>query len=161
MGITEKITALLPRKGKNQAGGRAERSDLLALHDDFDRWLQRFFDEPWAFHPLAGATRAPTVDLRETDDAVVVRAEVPGMGKDDIDLTLSPEGLVIRGEKREEKKQGKDAMEWRYGSFIETVPLPPGVDVERAEARVDNGVVTVRFPKTGVGAGSRRIPIQT
>ena len=161
MGITEKINALL---GPRENRPRTPRSDVLALHDDFDRWLQRFAQDPWAFHPLsaAGSVRTPNVDVRDTGDAVVVRAELPGLGKDDVDLTIAPQGLIIRGERREEKQDDKkNVFESRYASFVETVPLPPDVDPAQAEARVDDGVLTVRFPKTGAGAGSRRIPIST
>jgi HSP20 family protein len=165
MGITEKINALMsPREQREQREQRprTQRSDVLALHDDFDNWLQRFFDDPWALHTLgaAGTPRTPNVDVRDTGDAVVVRAELPGLGKDDVDLTIGPQGLIIRGEKCEEKKD-KNAFETRYASFVETVPLPPDVDPAQADARVEDGVLTVRFPKTGSAAGSRRIPIST
>jgi HSP20 family protein len=161
MGITEKITALLPQREHRP---RTQRSDVLALHDDFDNWVQRFFDDPFALHTLggSGAPRTPNVDVRDTGDAVVVRAELPGLGKDDVDLTIGPQGLIIRGEKREEKRDDKkNVFESRYASFVETVPLPPDVDPAQAEARVDDGVLTVRFPKSGSGASSRRIPIST
>ena len=161
MGITEKINALL---GPRENRPRTPRSDVLALHDDFDSWLQRFAEDPWALHPLsaAGSVRTPNVDVRDTGDALVVRAELPGLGKDDVDLTIGPQGLIIRGEKREEKKDDdKNVFESRYASFVETVPLPPDVDPAQAEARVDDGVLTVRFPKTAAGAGARRIPIST
>lgn len=160
MGITEKINALL---GPRENRPRTPRSDVLALHDDFDSWLQRFAEDPWSLHPLsAGSVRTPNVDVRDTGDTVVVRAELPGLGKDDVDLTIGPQGLIIRGERREEKKDDKkNVFESRYASFVETVPLPPDVDPAQAEARVDDGVLTVRFPKTGAGAGSRRIPIST
>lgn len=163
MGITEKITALMaPRESQPRTQAQTQRSDALTLHDDFDRWLQRFFNDPWSFHPLGGSssTRTPNVDVRDEGNAIVVRAELPGLGKDDVDLTIGAGGLIIRGEKREEKDD-KATFEARYTSFVETVPLPPGVDPAQADARVDNGVLTVRFPKASGGEGSRRIPIST
>jgi HSP20 family molecular chaperone IbpA len=163
MGITDKINALLPRPRQENAPAPAGHASPLALRDDFDQWLQRFVDQPWAFHPLGGlggGARTPNVELRDTGDSVQVRAELPGLAKDDVDLTIAPEGLIIRAEKREEKRE-KDAFASTYTSFVETVPLPPGIDVERAEARVEDGVLTVRFPKAASAPGSRRIPIQT
>ena len=92
----------------------------------------------------------------------MVRAEVPGLDEQDLDLRATPQGLVIRGEKREERKDKKrDVVEWRYGSFVQTVPLPPGVDLDKAEAKVKNGVLSVKFPKAGSGNGARRIPVAT
>jgi HSP20 family protein len=163
MGITDKITALMaPRESQPRTHAQTQRSDVLNLHDDFDRWLQRFFGETWSLHGLggSGSTRPPNVEVRDEGNAIVVRAEMPGLGKDDVDLTIGAGGLIIRGEKREEKDD-KNTFEARYTSFMETVPLPPDVDPAQADARVDNGVLTVRFPKTSGGAGSRRIPIST
>lgn len=163
MGITDKITALMaPRESQPRTNAQTQRSDVVTLHDDFDRWLQRFFGDTWSFHPLggSGSPRTPNVDVRDEGNAIVVRAELPGLNKDDVDLTIGAGGLIIRGEKREEKED-KNTFEARYTSFVETVPLPPDVDPAQADARVDNGVLTVRFPKTSGGEGSRRIPIST
>jgi HSP20 family protein len=136
MGITDKIASLLPR--------RAEHG------------LEDFFEELGS--PRGGFSRwSPSVDVNETDKEVVVRAEVPGLDPGDVALSLTPHGLTIRGEKREEKKD-KGLLEWRYGSFVETVPLPPGLDADRAEARVKNGVLTVRLPRAAT-PGAWRVPI--
>jgi HSP20 family protein len=70
--------------------------------------------------------------------------------------------LTIRGEKREEKeakRKGYELVERRYGSFVRSVPLPPGLDLDRAKARVKRGVLTVTIPKAASFAGMRRIPI--
>lgn len=161
MGITEKITALMaPRESQPRTHAQTQRPDVLALHDDFDRWLQRFLGDTGSVHPAgdAGSPRTPNVDVRDEGNAIVVRAELPGLNKDDVDLTIGAGGLIIRGEKRDEKED-KNTFEARYTSFVETVPLPPEVDPDQADARVDNGVLTVRFPKTNGGEGSRRIPI--
>jgi HSP20 family protein len=77
---------------------------------------------------------------------------------------ITPDGLTVRWEKREEREdRGRDrhVVDRRYGTFGRTVPLPPGLGVDRAEARVRNGVLTVRFPKASVRDGRRRIPIRT
>jgi HSP20 family protein len=155
MGILDKVSALLPfgRERQERTPGRAE---ALALRDDLDRWLARLVEDPW--NPAAsGALRwTPTVDVQETADDLVVTAEVPGMDGDDLALSITPDGLTIRGEKREERDG-----EVRYASFLRTVPLPPGLDVDRAEARVSRGILTVKFPKVDTRPGSRRIPVRT
>jgi len=147
MGIMDKVTSLLSRRERPERAHPGWRPDPLALRGDMDRWLQRLVDEPW------GLLRS--ADVRETDDAVVVTANVPGLDRDDLTLTITPEALVIRGEKREERED-----ERREGSFVWTVSLPPGVDLDRAEAHVKNGVLSVRFPRVTASAPSRRIPIK-
>jgi HSP20 family protein len=72
--------------------------------------------------------------------------------------------LTIRGEKREEaesRRNGYEVVERRYGSFVRTLPLPPGLDLDRAEARVRRGVLTVKIPKTAAFSTMRRVPIET
>ena len=104
------------------------------------------------------------MDVQETDNELTLTAEVPGLDRDDLKLTITPEGLTIRGEKREESEdRRKDGVvaQSRYERFVRSVPLPPGLDVDRAEARVKNGVLTVRFPKVDARPGARRIPIET
>ena len=159
MGILDKVTSLLPWKSSRQDAAPA-RAEALALRDDLDRWLDRVLADPWS----APENGTPTVSVQETDDELIVTAEVPGFDRDDLHLSITPMGLTIRGEAREEKEdQGKGfrTVASRYRSFARTVPLPPGVDDERAEAQVKRGVLTVRFPKARAGAGSRRIPIET
>ncbi len=154
MGIMDKVGALVPWRAEHR--DRPADEDALTLRDDLDRWLQRLFDDPWG--------SATDVEVRETDDELVVTAEVPGLDREDLELTITPGALIIRGEKREEKQdQGKDfyMTEARYGRFVRTVPLPTGLDVDRASARVRHGVLTVKFPKAAAGPGARRIAIKT
>src|SRR5258705_435015 len=163
MGIIDKITALLPRRENRWAGPQA-RADALALRGDIDRWLQELFEEPRGLRVIPELGWMPDADVEETDHEVVVTVAVPGLDRDELDLSITPRGLTIRGEKRMERKdKRRDAhiSEYRYGSFVRTVPLPLGLDVDRAEARVKGGVLTVRFPKTTSSPGTRRIPIKT
>lgn len=160
MGIIDRVTSLLP--GRERSRGPS-RNDALALRDGIHRWLETILDEPGRARSLADTRWLPATDVHETDREVVVRMEVPGMKRDDIELSVMPHALVVRGEKREEKEdRRKDyrLVEMRYGTFVRTVPLPAGLDLDHAEAVVKNGVLTVRFPKTTASDG-RRIPIQS
>ena len=154
MGILDKVSGLLPfrREQRERAPGRAE---ALALRDDLDRWLARLTEDPWNL-AASGPRWTPAVDVQETADELVVTAEVPGMDQDDLALSITPDGFTIRGEKHEERDG-----EVRHMSFVRTVSLPPGLDVDRAEARVSRGVLTVKFPKVDTRPGSRRIPVRT
>jgi HSP20 family protein len=161
--IADTVTSLLPRR-KERTEVPPVGAEVMALRDDLDRWLQRFFDEPWGL-PGAGDGRwMPAADVQETDNELIVSVEVPGLDREHLDISLTPEALVIRGEKQEASEdRGRNGymLERRYGSFVRTVPLPPGIDLDRADARVKRGVLTVRFPRVAGAGGSRRIPVRT
>jgi HSP20 family protein len=160
MGIIDKVAAVLPWRGERH---EPQRADVLTLRDDFERWLEPFFDDTRHLLPvMSDFPWTPSTDMQETDDELMVTMEVPGLDGDDLDLRLTPQGLTIRGEKREAKetkRKGYELVERRYGSFVRSVPLPPGLDLDRAEARVKRGVLTVTIPKAAAFADMRRIPI--
>jgi HSP20 family protein len=160
--VSDKVSSLLPTRRER----RDARNDLppvgaevLALRDNLDGWLQRFFDEPWGFPAVGDFQLVPSTSVYETDDAVVVTVEVPGLDRSDIDLTLRGNALIIRGEKREQREDNPrnvHVSERRYGTYVRTIPLPDNIDVDHAEARVEHGVLTVRFPKLQPARGERR-----
>jgi len=93
----------------------------------------------------------PTVDLYEEKDDIVVKAELPGMEKDNIEVNLSDDRLTIRGEKKKEeeiKKENYYRSERSYGSFIRTLELPTEVQADKVKANFKNGVLEIRLPKT-------------
>jgi HSP20 family protein len=100
--------------------------------------------------------RGPAVDMEETEDALVVRAELPGLRPDDVNVEVTNNRLILRGEKREEREEnrrGIHVVERRYGSFLRTIPLPYEIDAEHVEANAKNGVLTLRLPKTEASKG--------
>src|SRR3984893_17644875 len=99
MGILDKVPSLLPWRARHR-GQPAASSDTAVLRDALDRWLQRLFEEPLRLNAGDRLTRAPSPTVRETDDELIVSVEVPGFDRDDLDLTLTPEGLAIRGERQ-------------------------------------------------------------
>lgn len=162
--VTDTVTALLPWKSdrRDQQEVPPVGAEVLALRDDLDRWLNRFFEEPWGLPASANFRWTPALNVQETDKELVVTTEVPGIDQADIRLTATPGQLVISGEKKEEHDQtqkGFHVFERHYGSFARTIPLPPGFDVDKAEARTKNGVLTVRIPKAAGQPGTRRVPI--
>ena len=93
---------------------------------------------------------APAVDVKESAEAVVVKAEVPGMDAKDINIAVTGEVLTIKGEKkseREEKEENYHLVERTYGSFSRSLVLPAAVDLDKIEAKYDQGVLTVTCPK--------------
>jgi HSP20 family protein len=120
--------------------------------------LRREMDRLWDdfFGPGRKALRpmemewAPAVDVSETADQVVIKAEVPGMEAKDIDISLAGDVLTIKGEKkseREEKKENYHLVERTYGSFSRSLKLPTAVDADKIEASYKQGVLTVSCPK--------------
>jgi HSP20 family protein len=91
------------------------------------------------------------VDISDNDTSVSVKAVLPGIKPEDVEITVSEGVLTIRGESREEKKdEGENyyRREIRYGSFSRSVPLPTRVDQEKAEAGFTDGMLTVTLPKS-------------
>jgi HSP20 family protein len=101
---------------------------------------------------------APNIDLEETKDAVVVRAELPGLSPDDFTVEATPEQLVLRGQKREEHEDQQGTMhrvERRYGAFLRRIDLPCEIDPSRVDANFRNGVLRVKLPKTDAAKSSQ------
>ena len=91
------------------------------------------------------------MDLYEEKDEIVVKAELPGMEKDNIEVNLSDDRLTIKGEKKKEeeiKKENYYRSERSYGSFVRTLELPGEVQADKVKANFKNGVLEIRLPKT-------------
>jgi HSP20 family protein len=109
--------------------------------------------------PFGGqGTWVPTVETEEDGEAYLVRAELPGMRREDIEVELASGELRITGETTEEA--GGQALRRRHGQFAYRTSLPADADIERAEARLAHGVLTVRLPKTGQSR-SRKIEVMS
>lgn len=112
----------------------------------FDR-LFRGFEEEEEFRVMKWT---PMVDISETDDEYIVRAEVPGVSKDDLKITIKDNILTISGEKKQEKETKSEnfhRIERVYGSFTRTFTLPGAVKVDKVEAKFKDGVLTIKLPK--------------
>ena len=100
----------------------------------------------------------PKVDVIETEDAVKVEAELPGLAAEDVHVTVSRNVLSIKGEKKQEREEKGDnwyRAERSYGAFERAIPLPQGTDTDQADATFDKGVLTVTFCKTEEGRPAR------
>ena len=100
----------------------------------------------------------PDVDVVETETEMLLRADLPGMSKDDVQLEVKDGALVMKGEKKEQKEE-KDAnyrvIERSYGSFERVFALPSTVDAEQVRAEFKNGVLEVHLPKTAKAQGRK------
>ena len=124
--------------------------DIDRMFDDFfgRRWLRPFTWERPSF--FAEMPAMPSVDVIDRDDEVVVRAEVPGYKKDDIEVSVSNSSLTIKGETKTEEKEEKGdyyRCEISRGAFTRTVELPAAVDEGKAKASMKDGVLELTLPK--------------
>jgi HSP20 family protein len=125
--------------------------ELGTLQTEMNRLFNTFFDTP-ASGPNGGGTRTwvPAMDLVETDDDFVLRADLPGMSEPDVHIELEDNVLTVSGERKaehEERKEGYYRVERSSGSFRRTLTLPEGVDPDSVKASFERGVLEVRIPK--------------
>ncbi|MBN2438634.1 MAG: Hsp20/alpha crystallin family protein [Deltaproteobacteria bacterium] len=147
---------------KNLLPAVRRRSDLPLWETEehpffsLQREMNRMFDDIFrGFDVTSPAGRSfgtfsPSVDVREDDKEVTVKAELPGMEEKDIDVSLTGDGLTIKGEKKDEKEEkgkGYWHRETSYGDFQRFIPLPEGLNTEKVDARFRNGVLTVTLPR--------------
>jgi HSP20 family protein len=106
----------------------------------------------------------PRIDVVEDGEALRITAELPGLQKQDLEVIVEDGFVVLRGDKRVDAKQDEKGcyrLERAFGNFQRVLPLPDGVDVDRAEARFDNGVLTLTLPKkAGAARASRKLEIK-
>jgi HSP20 family protein len=114
--------------------------------------LRRMFDvEPAWQYESSFSFGAPAVDITEDDQAYKIAAELPGMSEKDIDISLTGDLLVLKGEKRqerEEKEKNRYLSERSYGAFQRSFALPEGIDRDKIAAEFSKGVLTLTLPKT-------------
>jgi len=138
-------------------------SPFLTLHREmnrlFDDVFGRFDSSMPAFFGRMPAW--PSVEVTETDTEVRIAAELPGMGEKDVDVSISDDVLVIRGEKKAQVEDtARQFSERCYGRFERRIPLPFEVEDDRARASFENGVLTVTLPKSArAEAKTKRIAI--
>lgn len=136
----------------------------LEPFSEFDR-MNRVFDR--LFNAPTGSTvnHVLPIDLVETESALLVRASVPGLGPDEIDVTVEDNVLTLRGEHRE-SQVFENAKVYRReistGRVMRSIRLPEGYDLEKVEASFDKGIVTVTLPKMEeVKPKAHRIPVKS
>jgi HSP20 family protein len=134
---------------------------LAALRREMDRLFEDFLRGPLHVGELGAL--GPAVEIADTKDTVVVKALVPGVSREDLQVNVTDNSLTLKGEvKEEEKKEDKHyyRREFRYGTFSRTITLPTTVQSDKATAQLKDGVLEVTIPKSEK-AKVKEIPIQT
>jgi HSP20 family protein len=138
--------------------------DLMNLQDEVNRLFRRSFFrevEPGT-RAESSATWAPALDMYESDSALTVEAELPGLEAKDIEISLEDDILHIKGERKftdEVKEENYHRIERAYGYFERNVPLPRKVDKDKVAATVTDGVLKIEMPKAEE-TKPRQIPIK-
>jgi HSP20 family protein len=129
---------------------------MMTLREAMDRLFDDAFTRPFSLVREGGSTwSSPSIDMFETEDDVVVRAALPGIKADEVQINVTGDTtgpvVTIRGEtKHEEEKKDKSwhIREHRWGAFERSVRLPGGVIADKAKADFDNGILTITLPKS-------------
>ncbi len=146
---------------------RTPKSPFFGPRDPFHGLFDRVFDNSWNdsdYVPDGEAGRRtwlPAVDIYENDESFVATADLPGLRKDDIDVSIEDNVLTVSGERKFEKSEDDGTfrrVERAYGTFRRSFALPRGVDSAKVEARFEDGVLTLTLPKSEV-AKSRKITV--
>ena len=149
------------------------RSDPARTDDPFavlQRQMNRLFDDAFTSNFPAvrggnGAALSPSIDIKETDRAIEVEAELPGVDEKDVQVTLEDDVLTIKGEKKAEKEESRKGYymsERSYGSFVRSFELPTGIEPDKVNATFSKGVLKITLPKpVGAQSKAKKIDVKT
>jgi HSP20 family protein len=124
--------------------------DLISLREAMDRLFDESVVRPRGAALARRVAGTLAVDMYETDEDVVVKASVPGIDPEDLDISITGDTLTIRGESRaEEEIEEADYIyrERRYGAFSRSLTIPTSVEADEADADFEDGILTLRLPK--------------
>lgn len=149
----------LRRRGNTMPTRRENESPVMAIQNEMNRMFDQFFNDPFTMLSIptmqSSANFMPRIDVSETDESMIVTAELPGIEEKDVQITLEKDALVISGEKKtdvEEKGKNYHRVERSYGSFQRVIPLVDEIQEEKVEASFKNGVLNITLPKTQAAA---------
>lgn len=120
--------------------------EMMSLRDAMDRLFDDAFTRPIS---VSGVSGMPAIDMYQTNDDVVVKATLPGLKAEDVDITVTGETLTLRGEFKHEDEQKESSYhirEQRYGSFERSILLPTDVKADKAKADFEDGILTITMP---------------
>lgn len=159
MAETKKKMSKASKSSKDIQAGKP--TEVQSPFDMMDRWFEDAYPRGWMqpFHrgwPSWGGlganleTRVPKVDVIDRDDEIIVRAEVPGLKKEDLDVSITDSTVIIKGETKHEEKEKKGDYyrhEITQGSFARSVKLPHEVGADGSKAKFKDGVLELTLPK--------------
>ena len=120
--------------------------EMMSLREAMDRLFDDAFTRPIS---VSGVSGMPAVDMYQTNDDVIVKATLPGLKPEDVDITVTGETLTLRGEFKQENEQKESSYhirESRFGSFERSILLPTDVKADKAKADFEDGILTITMP---------------
>jgi HSP20 family protein len=120
---------------------------MMSLRDAMDRLFDDAFTRPLS---LRDGWSAPAIDMFQTDDEIVVKAALPGIKADEVQINITGEVLTLKGEVKQSQEMEEKAWhirEQRFGSFERSIALPTDVVADKAQADFENGILTITLPK--------------
>lgn len=137
---------------------------LTLFKSEMQQLFDRFFSDPWGHMTELAGPWMPTMDLKETENEITVRLEVPGVDPQEIEVSLTGDMLTVAGEKKETREEkdegGYEHKESYFGSFRRSIALPTEVDTESIVAEHRQGVLTVTMKKVA-SATPKRIEVKS
>ena len=151
---------------------KTEPTSALSPFEEFERRFEDFFRRPfsmmeapwWTRWPAHAGEVSPAMDIFEEGGDIVVKAEIPGMKKEEIHIDINEKTVTVSGEKKKEEKVARKDyvhLERTYGSFVRTFALPAEVQTDKARATFKDGILELRMPKTAEAASrARKVAIE-
>ena len=124
--------------------------DLVATQRDFDRLFREAFSPMFGEGEVSTRTWAPPVDIYETDENLVLKAELPGIDPNNVEIRVEDNSLYLKGERKfekEVKEQNYHRVERSYGTFTRTFSLPSSISADKVVANYKDGILTLTMPK--------------
>ncbi|HBG61330.1 MAG: hypothetical protein A2Y03_03500 [Omnitrophica WOR_2 bacterium GWF2_38_59] len=129
--------------------------DSFAEMENIQKQMNQLFDfslsrNLFGDNTLLGGEWAPAVDIYDSKDNILIKADLPGLTKDEVEVTIQNNNLILKGEKKKEKEIKEEnyyRAERFYGSFYRTIPLSTAVETDKVDASYKDGVLTLKIPK--------------
>jgi len=124
--------------------------DMVTLREKMNRLFEDYYPARTEEKDIVAGSWAPSVDIYETENELVLTAELPGIKEDDIEIKLEDNTLTIKGDRnfeKETKEENYHRIERSYGSFFRSFTLPAYIDQEKIEAQHENGILKIAMPK--------------
>lgn len=168
--MAEKDTAITPAREERRPGhlrpygwSGSPFGTLQRIADEMDRMFDDFgFGRRWGRAPLWRETGAdvwaPQIDVVQRNNELTIKADLPGLKRDEVSVDLTDEAVTIQGERRREREEEREGLyrsERSYGSFYRVIPLPEGAITEQAKATFQDGVLEITMPAPPATKGRR------
>ena len=139
---------------------------MHTLQEEMNNLIESVFSD---FRPLEKTTSdikqiwRPSIEMSEADNTYKIKAQLPGLNKDDIDIELGKDYLTLKGSKEYKKENENENLyrsEFVYGKFLRTISFPSDVDTEHAQANYKNGILTINIPKSTKEEETKKLEIK-